>query len=188
MISDNDIVSMTTVLVLFALLAAATAIDYKTHRIPNWLLIPALGLALILHTMDSGIYGLIASAGGLALGLALLLPLYVIGGMGAGDVKLLGVVGSFLGPWGAVVAGMATMMAGAVFGITIIVWQRVWPVLEVHVAQILISPKTEAHTRAVLHPLARRNPITKIPYASAIAAGTVAALWYMDYLPEQFLG
>ena len=56
MISDNDIVSMTTVLVLFALLAAATATDYKTHRIPNWLLIPALGLALRLHMMDSGIY------------------------------------------------------------------------------------------------------------------------------------
>jgi prepilin peptidase CpaA len=138
--------------------------------------------------MDSGIYGLIASAGGLALGLAMLLPLYVVGGLGAGDVKLLGVVGSFLGPWGAVVAGMATMMAGAVFGITIIVWQRMWPVLEVHVAQILISPKTEAHTGSVLLPLARRIPITKIPYASAIAAGTVATLWYMDYLPEQFLG
>jgi len=184
----DEFFSTPVAFVLFAVLAAAVATDVRHHRIPNLLLWPTLSFALLLHVIGGGVDGLITATGGLTLGLAMLLPLYAIGAMGGGDVKLLGVVGSFLGPWGVVVAGLATMMAGAVFGITIIVWQLVWPVLEGHVAQFLISPKTEAHTGSALLPLARRNPITKIPYASAIAAGTVAALWYIDYLPEQFLG
>lgn len=174
--------------VLFVLLAAAVATDLKNHRIPNLLLWPALSLALMLHMMSGGIDGLITAGGGLALGLAMLLPLYAIGGMGAGDVKLLGIVGSFLGPWGAVVAGLATMMAGAVFGITVIVWRCVWPVLELHAEQFLGLPDIGARTTSVSQSSGRRNHDTNIPYAPAIAAGTVAALWYMDYLPEQFLG
>lgn len=188
MISGEDIVSTTTVVVLFVLLAAAVATDLSNHRIPNLLLMPALSLALMLHATTGGVDGLIAAAGGFTLGLAMLLPLYVIGGMGAGDIKLLGVVGSFLGPWGAVVAGLATMMAGAVFGITIIVWQRVSPVLELQTTQFLSPRDAEAHQSAVSHSLGGEHRVTNIPYAPAIAAGTVAALWYIGYLSDQFLG
>jgi prepilin peptidase CpaA len=188
MISDKNIVGTTMVLVLLALLAVATATDCKNHRIPNLLLIPALSLALILHTMNSGIYGLIASAGGFTLGLAMFLPLYVIGGTGAGDVKLLGVVGSFLGPWGVVVAGLATMMAGAALGIIIIAWQRIWPAVELRVSQLVSPPNTGVRSSTISNSLKNRNQITRIAYAPAIAAGTVAALWYMGYLPEQFIG
>jgi prepilin peptidase CpaA len=185
---ENEIFSTASTLVLLVLLASAIGTDLKSHRIPNFLLVSALNLALILHAMSGGIDGLITATGGLVVGLAMFLPLYAIGGMGAGDVKLLAVVGCFLGPWGAVLAGLASMMVGAVFGISIIVWQRVWPILEFHVAQFLISPQAKARTTSVSHSLRHRNPITAIPYAPAIAAGTVATLWYIDYLPEQFLG
>jgi prepilin peptidase CpaA len=188
MIDGDESFSTAVVFLLFVLLAAAVAIDVKNHRIPNFLLLPALSLAVMLHIVSGGIDGLITAAGGLTLGFAMLLPLYAIGGMGAGDVKLLGVVGSFLGPWGAVVAGLATMMAGAVFGITVIVWRCVWPVLELHAVQFLSPPDTAAHAASVSHASGRRNRITDIPYAPAIAAGTVIALWYIGYLPEHFLG
>ena len=185
---STEFLTTAAALVLFVLLAAAVATDVVNHRIPNLLLLPALGLALMLHTMSGGMDGLITSAGGLTLGLAMLLPLYALGGMGAGDVKLLGVVGSFLGPWGAVIAGMATMMAGTVLGITVIVWQRVRPVIESHAAQLQNSPDTGVRTTSVSHLLGRQKLVTYIPYAPAIAVGTVAALWYMDYLPDQLLG
>jgi len=188
MTSGDESFRTATALVLFILLAAAVATDLKNNRIPNLLLLPALSLALMLHAMNGSIDGLITAAGGLTVGLAMLMPLYAVGGMGAGDVKLLGVVGSFLGPWGAVVAGMATMMAGAVFGIIVIVWKLVWPVLELHAAQFLSPADTGARTTSVSHSLGRRNRVTHIPYAPAIAAGTIAALWYIDFLPEQFLG
>lgn len=176
----DDIVSTMTALVLFVLLAAAVATDFKNHRIPNLLLMPALILALTLHTMSGGIDGLIMAAGGLTLGLAMLLPFYVVGGMGAGDVKLLGVVGSFLGPWGAVVAGLATMMAGAILGVAVIMWQRVWPLLEIHATQLLGPTAAGVRRPPFAHSPQSNTQSTKIPYALAIAAGTLAALWYIN--------
>jgi prepilin peptidase CpaA len=184
----DELLTITATPVLFVLLAIAVATDLKNHRIPNLLLLPALSLALMLHTMSGGIDGLITATGGFTLGLAMLLPLYLIGGMAAGDVKLLAVVGSFLGPWGVVVAGMATMMAGAVFGIAVIIWQYVRPALELRVAQILSPPDTGLPTTSDSRSLERRSRITYVPYAPAIAVGTAAALWYMGYSPDQFLG
>lgn len=187
MTNVNGPLSTAAALVLFVLLAAAVATDLRSHRIPNMLLLPALSLALMLHTMTGGTDGLIAAATGLTLGLAMLLPFYLVGGIAAGDVKLLGVVGSFVGPWGAVISGLATMMAGGVFGIAVIVWQRLLPAVESRAAQVLSPPDTGMHTSPVAQPLGRRNRVTYIPYAPAIAVGTVAALWYLDYLPEQLL-
>ena len=191
MIYGDEIVNPATAFVLSVLLVVAVATDLKSHRIPNLLLLPALGLALMLHTVNGGMVGLVTAVGGLALGLAMLLPLYAVGGMAAGDVKLLGVVGSFLGPWGALVAGLATMMAGAVLGIAIILWRRFWPLLETHAA--LFSGPHQSSTRTppvsrTVQTRSARSEITNIPYAPAVAAGTIAALWYIGFLPGQFLG
>jgi len=185
MIVNNEFLSTTTAIVLFVVLAAAVVTDLRNRQIPNLLLLPALYLALMLHSMSGGISGLITAASGLTLGLAMLLPLYLIGGMAAGDVKLLGVVGSFVGPWAAVVAGLATMMVGAVFGITFIVWRRLHPALESQTTQIL-SPHTIGMRRtSVPHSSKRPNDVTYIPYAPAVFVGTAAALWYLDYFPDQ---
>lgn len=173
---------------LLFLLAAAVITDLKNHRIPNILLAPALSLALLLHTMHGGADGLITAAEGFALGLAMFLPIYFVGGMAAGDVKLLSVVGCFLGPLGTLVAGLATLMVGAIFGIIVIAWRRLRPVREIHATQMLSRPASEAHTIAGLPILRSQERYTYIAYAPAIAAGTLAAMWYIGYLPEQLLG
>jgi prepilin peptidase CpaA len=184
----DDIFRTAVVFALIALLTAAVATDLKSHRIPNLLLWPALSLALMLHMTSGGLDGLVVASGGLALGFAMLLPLYSVGGMGAGDVKLLSIVGSFIGPWGAVAAGVGTMIAGAVFGIAVILWRCLWPVLELREAQLLGPLESGARTKLVSRSATRRKPVTYIPYAPAIAAGTLAALWYIDFLPRNFLG
>lgn len=183
MILGEDVFNTTMALVLFVLLATAVATDITSHRIPNLLLLPALSLALMLQTVTGGLDGLIAATGGLALGLAILMPLYMVGGMGAADVKLLGVVGSFLGPWGAVVAGMATLMAGAILGIAVILWQRVWPILESYALQLLSPTHTGIHRASLIHSRRTNSHSAQIPYAPAIAAGTMAALRYVDSWP-----
>ena len=169
--------------ILVIVLAAAVVTDLRSHRVPNILLEPALSLALVLHTMHGGVDGLIVASGGFALGLVMFLPLYLVGGMAAGDVKLLGVVGSLLGPWGAVIGGMATMMIGAIFGIIAIAWRRIRPVVEIHGIQMLGSPASGVHSNADLRTSQPKEQITYIAYAPAIAAGTVTALWYIGYLP-----
>ena len=173
---------------ILVLLAAAVVTDLRSHRIPNILLAPALSLALLFNTMHAGPDGLIVAVGGLTVGLAMLMPLYLVGGMGAGDVKLLGVVGCFLGPWGAVIAGMATVMVGGVFGIFAIAWRRFRPEFNKHATQMLNAPDVGTHGRAGLTLSGSQQRFTHIAYAPAITAGTIAALWYIGFLPERFLG
>jgi prepilin peptidase CpaA len=120
--NELQVLGALSALCLIAVLLIAMVCDLLTHRIPNILLGPALLAAVILSVAGSGISGGLLSLAGLCIGVAMLLPLYALGAMGAGDAKLLGVVGAFLGPWGALVAGLATLIVGAVIGGLYIVW------------------------------------------------------------------
>lgn len=175
------------VCILGVLLVAAIVTDLKDHRIPNRLLAPALSLALLLHTMNDGGNGLLVATGGLAMGLFMFLPLYVIGGMAAGDVKLLAVVGSFLGPWGAILAGMATMVVGAAFGIIALIWRHVRPSLEVRAARLTDTLSDDWPPTLTGSPRRQPEKDVKLAYAPAIAVGTLAAMSYMGYLSDNLI-
>ena len=96
---------------LFVLLALAARCDLASRRIPNRLTL-AGGAAGLLLAASQGGWGALGEAalGGLA-GLGVLLPVWLLGGMGAGDVKLLGAAGTFLGVplvfWGATCSAVA---------------------------------------------------------------------------------
>ena len=115
--NEIEALSFLPVYFLVATLLIATLSDLMTHRIPNNLLIPALAFALLASSVAGGITGLALSLAGMGVGLAMLLPVYALGAMGAGDVKLLAVAGAFLGPHGALMAGLFTFIAGAVLGL-----------------------------------------------------------------------
>src|SRR5450755_3734178 len=76
----------------------AAFVDFRTHRIPNWLTVPAFFVGVALRTVISGWPGAKASLEGTLLALVLLLPLVLMRALGAGDWKLMGAVGAFLGP------------------------------------------------------------------------------------------
>src|SRR6516162_9973147 len=87
-----------------AAMVVAAVIDGWKLKVPNWLTFPLIisGWALgLLHTFDllpgTGAGGVGAALAGTALGFALLLPVYAIGGMGAGDVKMQMGFGSWIG-------------------------------------------------------------------------------------------
>lgn len=98
-------------------LGIAVFTDWREHKIYNILLAPAFFLALLLHTLQGGISGFANSLSGAAIGFVLLLFPYFIGGMGAGDVKLLAVIGAFGGApfvlssflYGAVIGGLISV-------------------------------------------------------------------------------
>src|SRR3982750_4040474 len=95
-----------------AVLVEAAVIDGRQLRVPNWLTYHfALG-GLALAAWTGGLPALGWALTGLAVGLALLLPLYAIGGMGAGDVKLLAGVGAWMGPVVTAWAFAASAMVG----------------------------------------------------------------------------
>ena len=85
--------------ILFALLVMASVCDYRTHKIPNWLTAGGIVFALIYNAAVpfSRDHGFLWAFGGLMVGFLVMLPCYALRIMGAGDVKLMAMVGAFLG-------------------------------------------------------------------------------------------
>jgi len=72
--------------------------DWRSRKIPNRLTLPAFFFGVALNTILGGWDGAKLALGGAALMLALLLPLVWLRALGAGDWKLMGALGAFLGP------------------------------------------------------------------------------------------
>lgn len=77
---------------------AAAVIDFRTKKIPNWLTVPSAIAALLFHLVSGGGTGLLWALAGFAVGFALLILPWILGGGGMGDVKLLAALGTWLGP------------------------------------------------------------------------------------------
>jgi len=113
------------------LLVAALAADVRTMTIPNKLTMPALGAGILMHAVVDGPPGLRVATGGAAVGIGILLVVYLLRAVGAGDVKVFAALGAWLGP--AVVSDLAiySIMIAAVYGVvTGLTWrlgmQRIW--------------------------------------------------------------
>ncbi len=81
-----------------ALTLSAASLDWRSRRIPNWLTVPGLFLGISVNSVLMGWHGAKLSLEGAGLALVLLLPLVLLRAFGAGDWKLMGAVGAFLGP------------------------------------------------------------------------------------------
>jgi len=92
--SDN--LSIVAASIFFTL---ACTIDSCISKIPNLLNLCLLIAGIIINTVDLGAQGVLYSFSGAALGIGLLLLPYLMGGMGAGDVKALGALGAVIGPF-----------------------------------------------------------------------------------------
>jgi prepilin peptidase CpaA len=84
--------------IFMSILLAAALYDLHSYRIPNFLTTSAIGFGFLMNTILMGWFGFIVSIEGLGLGTALFFGFYLLKGMGAGDIKLIGAIGSMLGP------------------------------------------------------------------------------------------
>lgn len=111
-------------LVLIAVVAggaAAAAIDLRTRRVPNALSLAIATTGLLLAAAGMGRVAVAAAIGGCVIGVLLMLPGHIFGATGGGDVKLLGALGTLLGPAGTVTAFLAMAVVGGVMAIAIAV-------------------------------------------------------------------
>ena len=91
----------------------ATWDDVRRRSIANWINVSGLAAGFVCHTASRGLAGLAWSAGGAALGFAVFLLFYCLGGMGAGDLKLMAAFGALLGPSGILIAALLAAPIGA---------------------------------------------------------------------------
>ncbi len=161
--------------VLTVVLGGAAS-DMSRGLIPNWLTAAGVVGGIGLHTVHGGLDGFLASLAGLCLGIALLIGLYVCGGMGAGDVKLMGAVGSCLGPLGVVHAALVTAVLGGMYAL-VLAYRR-WGIRATsrYIATWYLT--------ALLTGRAWPGAISDSPsplvlrYGVAIALGTTLSLWW----------
>lgn len=99
----------------------AGVMDWRYRRIPNWLTISGLVVGLVVNTVLDGWPGAKASLLGAGLGLALLLPFVMLKAIGAGDWKLMGALGAFLGPSRLVTVLVVSMIVAGVMAIVLVI-------------------------------------------------------------------
>jgi prepilin peptidase CpaA len=154
----------------------ACAVDLRWRRIPNVLTFSTALAGLFYHYTAGGSDGLISAGLGCLAGLAIFFPLFALGGLGAGDVKLLAAFGAWLGPEQTLVAAMAAAIVGAVGALVVVlVRRRLSPTLKN--LQGLVTFWAVAGPRP--HPgmtLATADSI-RLAYALPITAGALATLW-----------
>jgi prepilin peptidase CpaA len=158
----------------------AAWVDVRTRRIPNTLSLAAAGMGLLLFLASRGLPGLVQGLAGLGLGLALMLPGYLLRSTGAGDVKLMAAVGALLGPGGVLAAFALSYLAGAVTGLGLILvaaWTQGAPSPIKRYAGMLRFLVTTGRFSYV-PPAPGEAMAQRFPFAVSIAIGTtLAALW-----------
>ncbi|MCX5653376.1 MAG: A24 family peptidase [Planctomycetota bacterium] len=165
--------------VLAAVLVAAAVFDLRRGTVYNWLTYPAIVAGLALGAIQGFAAG--DTAGGLidhligfGFGFGILLVAYVVGGMGGGDVKLMGAVGALLGwrDWAVLDAVVYSFLVGAALGLILMVWRgrvrivlrRLW--MAVRILPLPTATLDEATGTPTLH----------VPFGFAVCVGT---LWYL---------
>ncbi len=160
--------------VLTCLLGLALGYDIACRRIPNLLTGVGLLVGLALSILVTNGIGLGNSLLGALAGFAVMLPLYTLRAMGAGDVKLMAAVGAFLGPMQVLGAALLTFAAGGVLSLTAALWSRslsrVLNNLRLMGMVALIGRSSGIAIRDV-------QTTGRLPYALAIAVGTGLQLW-----------
>jgi len=160
--------------VLIALMVVAAVIDWKTMRIPNWLTLSGVVYAFGVHALNpvSVSASLLSALAGLAIGLVVVLPLYAVRVMGAGDVKLMAMAGAFLGGTAVFKAVLFVFVVGGIAAVVFVMTHRAVARLATNLQQIafgLITPGV-----GVLR--LGSASVGKLPYGMSIAAGTIAFL------------
>ncbi|MBI1977628.1 MAG: prepilin peptidase [Candidatus Omnitrophica bacterium] len=164
------ILSCTTLGILIAVV-----FDWKIRKIPNTLTFSLITMGLILNFLNQGFYGLGQSVFGLACGILLLLLPFAMGGVGAGDVKLLGAIGSLFGPEFIFKIFLASAVFGGLFSLIVMVkkgsLRKALQGIKNRIFYVLMTRKIPQEEKW-LEP----NSKIKIPYAIAIGSGTLFIL------------
>jgi len=162
------------VVALVATVMIAAWSDLREWRIPNALLAPSAAAALMLSTFAQGGQGITLSLIGAAAGLFIFLPLYLLKGMGAGDIKLMTVIGMYAGPDLTMDIALLSALIGGLWVIVLLNHEMsVEPFkgpIGFFLRHKLQSKETEGKN------VNQQNKRLLIPYGVVIAVGTIIAL------------
>ena len=187
---DTLVISTVAGALLAGLLTVATWSDLRERRVPNALVLAGVATGLMLNAFapsGSGFFsvlrpgglGFLTAGAGLFAGAALLLPLYLIHGMGAGDVKLMGMVGAFVGPLSVIDVALLTLVAGGVLAGAVAFWNGTLSRAAENIRFMMIDSVTRGFCGQRIELAAAHQCAGNVPYALAIACGTLLHLLFV---------
>lgn len=162
-----------TILVLVLIICFIT--DLKEQKIYNKVIFPALFGAISLHFILNGFDGLKLSLLGLLIGFVMLLIPYFLGGIGAGDVKLLALIGAVKGGFFVVNTAIYMAMIGGVIALVIILIHK--ETISFFKGIILWGRALFYGTKYKLE-LPTSAFLRKYPYGVAIVGGALICLFF----------
>ncbi|HBG47013.1 MAG TPA: prepilin peptidase [Deltaproteobacteria bacterium] len=166
---------MNAVFLLTAVLLFAAANDIRFRKIPNYLTYTSMASAIAYNTITYRLDGLLFSLEGILLGFSFLALPFLMGGMGAGDVKLLGAVGALLGPKGVLMAFLFTAIVGGAYSIALLAFRGL---LAGTVSRYWVALKNLLLTGSLrFMPSPVKEKDSSFCYGVAIAVGTLLSVF-----------
>jgi Flp pilus assembly protein protease CpaA len=179
----DQVLTFPTAVVLVASLIA-TATDVTRFKVHNLLTLPLLVFGLAYHGFVGGPPALVQSLLGALLGFGVLVGFYLLGGVGAGDVKLLAAIGAWLGLPLTFYVFIASSLAAGVYALVLVVMHRrlheTWINLKIIWHRLGVIGRHLAGDDGVEAELQRpdfRNRV--IPFGAMVAAGLIGLLVYL---------
>ena len=154
------ITNQTILLILISLTGGIY--DLKSTRIPNWLTLGTFFLALLFNVFQLNLHGIVNCLLGFLVGMLLLFIPYLAGGMGAGDVKFLGALGSLVGFKDILLIFFYSAVCGLFLSL-------IWLIFTPGHLKFLIT------TGQVLPTVDKKQ---KVPYGIAISLGTILYIMF----------
>ncbi|WP_175425900.1 A24 family peptidase [Trinickia violacea] len=162
---------------VIALTVVAASTDIVCRRIPNQI----IGIGLIASLLvQVWVNGLLPGSGnwlsGAMTGFGLLVPLYMVRGMTAGDVKLLLMIGTWVGPSMTLYIALATFVIGGAWSLAFAVWHKRTTLLLLNIRHLVYGGSRIGHKENAL-PYTPIKSVGSLPYGVAIAAGTIGVVF-----------
>lgn len=171
----SEAITLKSVIVVIVGIAACVT-DLRSRRIPNVLTFGAAAAALAYGAVVGGWWGLGMAALGWLVGAAAFIIPFALGGLGAGDVKLLAALGAWLGPAGAFWLALYTGVAGGVMAIAVALGTGYLRQAFSNVSLLLMHWRV-AGLRSLPEISLEGSKGPRLAYALPIFAGLVATLW-----------
>jgi prepilin peptidase CpaA len=162
--------------VCLAIAVVACGWDLLTRRIPQHLTLGGALAGVVFHVYNGGWDAGMASAIGWAVGIAIFFLPFALGGLGAGDVKLLGAIGAWLGPMNAVWVGLYAGAAGGVLAIFVALTKG-YLIQAVGNVGVMLAYWRLYGVRPLPESTLEHSRGPRLAYAVPILAGTLVTLW-----------
>lgn len=173
-----------SIVAIVALIAAI--VDVRLFKVHNRLTVPLAISGLIFHTWQAGFSGFAFSFFGLAVGFASLIVFYAMGGLGAGDVKLMAGIGAWLGVWLALDVVLIAGVAAGVYSLVVVLCAGGVENVMLNLSILIFRVRSMAvhfgaveRVEKVVNDAQNRHR-RLVPFAAMILTGIVAVLFGAD--------